>query len=1516
MRKFIQCLTMTAVMAFAFTAVGALPQDWVDLSSSVDVAKEGTYRLTWKVRSKTAPGRVYVDGRRVNAERMSSPLEDEGGPFRRVESEPVSLRPGVGIVAFARPAVSEVRLSTAHDEAYWEWTFERNLDSESAFASLRDCALKPGELTVSVEQRLAKPESAKVVAVVYDYWQNEKCRFEKDVVIDGCHRSVLRYPLGDGDSHRAYITVAFSGNRVARRYLTCSTPCAEGYHKRLPLMKGWECVWSNRLGVQRAAVTMPDDRRVDPKTRESIYDREYRLKLFIPREFRGERYRFGFASAGIDNALCVNGRKAPDFDSVLIHHPQSVDITELLDPDATNDLRLVCSARARTETQYAGSDEFWPQLVMDPWIESHPALSIGEAPRIRTSWREKTIEVLPQKIPAGCRISHRVLRCGREVVPSFSGKVRWKNPIAWGPGRDPEGIGSLDDFPLLELESTLRNASGKVCDVRRTRFGFREFWTEGMHFLWNGKKFAGCGRAMIPRYGTAGRQNEQFVLDELELCSRQANRFRRHAREMQFFYDFCDELGIVTSVSSAYCPAGQISAVLRDNPAYWANKRKSDIAMTKAYGNHPSVFTWYLTNEFWGYTPEGQKLLHPLIRALKEEDPDHFVECGCDLDVGGVTDTVSTHYPASDLADPATFMPDRIYWRPLDKEFSVGCHVPFGQVKTVANTRGDSLITWGVRPISAHETGWDHYLDYPNNPTRIWGEDAYNGAGNVARMHWLYNREYYVGHRDAGCYQIVDWMHPFSGSQPFVLPVADVAVVQRYHHFYAGEKVRYDVNVFHDRLAKEDVTFAWKVVDTAGNAAAKGRRIFSADWCENFRAEISFTAPAPGNYTLVYGTSPGPVKRMRLTVSPRADSITTAANLVTADMKLDEALLKRAESGETIVVLAREDYPSFLPVSLDVTRRVASVNFSFRRGHPVLAGIPEKDWSYWYPLHRTGSGYFNKPASGCARTILEAGGPMGLAYSGLIEVPVGKGCFLFSRLDLDVESQRRNPIARRLLQNMLAYRAPRKEPGVLGLVGFANDAMLKLHKFGVVCEPYRKGGKYAAIYVDGSRTPPGDVPALGVPVIVRDPSKAWGVGRGKLDESDRRGRAVKLPAAEREPLLAGLTNFDLFLRQKSSVFVETLHFTDPKSALAEVGTGRITGGVPLTYPEVLAKGEGVLFESLNWLESSPSVQGKLERAITTIIANAGVRIEAPRRLSVPDGLYYWPVDLSRYLNRGLVDEVDNDGVGGCSDQGPEYDFRHWRPKAGVQDLGGIDWDIRLPNAMLALSSRWRKRGNAYSSVEIPLSGRKFDWLFLLHTSSWTMNFHNFSLFVDYVDGRTHEIRFEGGVNMRGAEVEDPDAPFLEEFETLTKRVVTFKQQRFGQASLYSTAWRNPNPKTAARAVRIVSAEMSVPMIFALTLGDENLDERKCDKQRCDRLAAEASRLLRAGKTSEAYAMYRAANRAHPGELYVYKELVECARAEGDFNAALEWCERSLKVNGNQPPIWKLRSEIRERMGLK
>ena len=214
-----------------------------------------------------------------------------------------------------------------------------------------------------------------------------------------------------------------------------------------------------------------------------------------------------------DADIYLNGNK-------ISHHsynrvgPFEVEISKFIKPGKKNTLilcvrdnsaALVQSELSKKHIDLSAGNKLRSPIrsctgVGEVYLYNTPQQIIGDI-TVKTSLRKKLLDVevdIPQK--GNFAVSNRVLLHGKEVlqlpqIKSAGGKskvsVNWNNPVLWGPV----------EFPLLQLETTLKNASGKILDVKNTRFGFREIWSDGMKLVWNGKNVKFGSRPFLSTWG-------------------------------------------------------------------------------------------------------------------------------------------------------------------------------------------------------------------------------------------------------------------------------------------------------------------------------------------------------------------------------------------------------------------------------------------------------------------------------------------------------------------------------------------------------------------------------------------------------------------------------------------------------------------------------------------------------------------------------------------------------------------------------------------------------------------------------------------------------------------------------------------------------------------------------------------------------------------------------------------------------------------------------------------------------
>ncbi|MBQ3558810.1 MAG: glycoside hydrolase family 2 protein [Agathobacter sp.] len=192
--------------------------------------------------------------------------------------------------------------------------------------------------------------------------------------------------------------------------------------------------------------------------------------------------------------------------------------------------------------------------------------------------------------------------------------------------------------------------AGKILDCISTRFGCRSFEIHPENgFILNGREYPlrgvsrhqdrwGIGNALLP---------EHHVEDMDYICEMGANTIRlAHYQHDQFFYDLCDERGMVVWAEipyiSRHMPDGRENTITQMNEL-----------IHQCY-NHPSIVVWGLSNEI---TMDGAKnpdlidnhhVLNNLCHELDKTRPTVIAcitMCGIDEEYVHIPDVVSyNHY--------------------------------------------------------------------------------------------------------------------------------------------------------------------------------------------------------------------------------------------------------------------------------------------------------------------------------------------------------------------------------------------------------------------------------------------------------------------------------------------------------------------------------------------------------------------------------------------------------------------------------------------------------------------------------------------------------------------------------------------------------------------------------------------------------------------------------------------------------------------------------------------------------
>ena len=215
-------------------------------------------------------------------------------------------------------------------------------------------------------------------------------------------------------------------------------------------------------------------------------------------------------------------------------------------------------------------------------------------------------------------------------------QMRIENARIWNGVKDP----------YLYTAQAVLTVDGREVDSVETRFGVRDFATDPKTgFYLNGKKYPlhGVSRHQ-DRKGIGNALTKEMHLEDMDMiCEMGVNTVRlAHYQHDQYFYDLCDERGMVVWAEIPYISE------------HMPNGRENTISQMKELiiqnYNHPSIVCWGVSNEITISTKDNADMLdnHRVLNDLCHEmDKTRFTTlacyamCGPFNKVAHITDVVS-----------------------------------------------------------------------------------------------------------------------------------------------------------------------------------------------------------------------------------------------------------------------------------------------------------------------------------------------------------------------------------------------------------------------------------------------------------------------------------------------------------------------------------------------------------------------------------------------------------------------------------------------------------------------------------------------------------------------------------------------------------------------------------------------------------------------------------------------------------------------------------------------------------
>lgn len=236
-------------------------------------------------------------------------------------------------------------------------------------------------------------------------------------------------------------------------------------------------------------------------------------------------------------------------------------------------------------------------------------------------------------------VSVRILDADDKLVAQGSGtdaQMRIENARIWNGVKDP----------YLYTALAVLTVDGREVDSVETRFGVRDFACDPKTgFYLNGKKYPlhGVSRHQ-DRKGIGNALTKEMHLEDMDMiCEMGVNTVRlAHYQHDQYFYDLCDERGMVVWAEIPYISE------------HMPNGRENTISQMKELiiqnYNHASIVCWGVSNEITISTKDNADMLdnhHVLNDLCHEMDKTRFTTlacyamCGPFNKVAHITDVVS-----------------------------------------------------------------------------------------------------------------------------------------------------------------------------------------------------------------------------------------------------------------------------------------------------------------------------------------------------------------------------------------------------------------------------------------------------------------------------------------------------------------------------------------------------------------------------------------------------------------------------------------------------------------------------------------------------------------------------------------------------------------------------------------------------------------------------------------------------------------------------------------------------------
>ncbi len=650
-----------------------------------------------------------------------------------------------------------------------------------------------------------------------------------------------------------------------------------------------------------------------------------------------------------------------------------------------------------------------------------------------------------------------VVAAGKEQVVKLA--EPWANPKLWWP-----------DDPQMYHVVTKILLGGKIVDVRRTPFGFRQWEWDSPQFKLNGLPWnlRGDTAAGVDGFSTGTVQETvDYFRQSGQNHIRYWNPLGSAGLQKSQVLDSLDAHGVIVRRDGIMDGMGcNYMGNLGGNEALFENWIPQLRAMVKEERNHPSIFAWSMENELtlinarnFGLLKQVEPRITRAAKAVMAMDPTRPAM----IDGGNCLSTQALpvnngHYIETSITEPGIPLrdyPDQAYtWE-----------------KIVENEKKVFPLALD-RPILLGEcffmSGWT-----PGQLAEFGGEGCFAGAGSYTqRGGGLFAKMMTEGFRWHG---IAGWEFSFGGGQAGNMHFNSQKAVALFCRQWnwtlgGGSEVQRTLKLFNDTRFSDPIKAAWEL-RLDGRRVAGEKQTAALAACEHREFDIAVKVPqvsrrTAGEFILTCtragkevfrevkpvsvldpnaGPKPSLAKADLVVFDPlgsvkarlqargiaftevalvaeipaKAKVVVIGKDALSAREATDPQWTALAGNGAKVLVLdqAHPLHYQATPSDLAPTDFVGRVAFEQNTEHPIFSGLEQSDFFTWSKDHVVYRNVYTKPTHG-ATSLAHC--DKELNYSAIAECPVNDGLLLLCQMVVG-EKLAFDPVAQRLFDNMLAY---------------------------------------------------------------------------------------------------------------------------------------------------------------------------------------------------------------------------------------------------------------------------------------------------------------------------------------------------------------------------------------------------------------------------------------------------------------------------------------------------------------